>query len=123
MDRLQYYNFFKLTLPDTSNAAPDRPLDWHSYLAIVVFFVVVFFVIYAVKIPLPYSERYLRNKQYFVLNLATAPWIGIVILLATRSIGFEEIKTGIVGSTGIKPYSIMILFFSFVSRGKRAKIR
>ncbi|KAG0312247.1 hypothetical protein BGZ99_009641 [Dissophora globulifera] len=50
----------------------------------------------------------------FTLDIATAPVIGVLFLLATRSINGESVRNGIVGapSSGVEPYAVMILFFS-----------
>ncbi|CAG8505471.1 11223_t:CDS:2 [Diversispora eburnea] len=45
-------------------------------------------------------------------NLASAPYYAIIILLASGSIDFRIIINGFVGSEGIEPYSIMILFYA-----------
>ncbi|KAF9907966.1 hypothetical protein BX616_000271 [Lobosporangium transversale] len=59
----------------------------------------------ATKVRFPYR---------FTLDIATAPVIGVLFLLATRSIGGESVRDGIVGApeSGVEPYAVMILFFS-----------
>ncbi|CAG8503720.1 287_t:CDS:2, partial [Scutellospora calospora] len=98
-----------------------QTLTISSYLALVLFLVAIVFVIFPVDINIPYSDRLpvipiLHSKHdkkiKFRINLATSPLIAIVILLATRSIGFQVVVRGFVGDEGIQPYSIMILFFA-----------
>lgn len=65
------------------------------------------------------GQNYL-NDEYdepwrFELGLTTAPFIGVLLLLATTSIGGETLRNGIVGTQGVKPYDIMTLFISLVS--------
>ncbi|KAL7423611.1 hypothetical protein Q5752_001192 [Cryptotrichosporon argae] len=55
-----------------------------------------------------------RAKRWHVpLNLATAPVIGVLLLLASTCIPGSVVRTGIVGSGGLRPYDIMTLFISF----------
>lgn len=52
-------------------------------------------------------------KKYRIpLNLTTAPIIAIAILWAAQCLGPATIRAGIVGVEGVKPYNILILFFS-----------
>jgi Na+/H+ antiporter NhaD/arsenite permease-like protein len=46
------------------------------------------------------------------IDLRTAPVAVILILWAAQCLGPPEIRNGIVGTEGIKPYNILILFFS-----------
>ncbi|KAJ9123060.1 hypothetical protein QFC22_001249 [Naganishia vaughanmartiniae] len=55
------------------------------------------------------------DRAYFTLGLATAPVIGVLLLLASTSIGGQVLRNGIVGIQGVKPYDIMTLFISLVS--------
>ena len=56
-----------------------------------------------------------EERVYFTLGLATAPVIGVLLLLASTSIGGQVLRNGIVGVQGVKPYDIMTLFISLVS--------
>lgn len=107
-------------------------LNGHSGFILAVFCVVSFFVIWPVKIPLPTSLqrpllRSLRKTRivgdedfkslsgrrlYFSLSLLTAPFIGVVLLLATTTINGSTIKLGIVGDDSIKPYDVLVLFIA-----------
>jgi Na+/H+ antiporter NhaD/arsenite permease-like protein len=73
-----------------------------SIVTLVVFIVSIFFVIVPVRIP----------RTRISLNLTTAPILAIAILWAAQCLGPSVIRGGIVGSEGIKPYNIIILFFS-----------
>ncbi|OAQ36683.1 hypothetical protein K457DRAFT_147417 [Linnemannia elongata AG-77] len=59
-----------------------------------------------------------NQKQKFpyhlTLNIATAPVLGVLFLLATRSIEGDSVRDGFVGApgSGVEPYAVMILFFS-----------
>ena len=55
-----------------------------------------------------------RRRRHLTLGIASAPVLGVLFLLATKSIDGESIRDGIVGApgTGVEPYAVMILFFS-----------
>ncbi|KAJ9104668.1 hypothetical protein QFC21_002166 [Naganishia friedmannii] len=53
-----------------------------------------------------------EERSHFTLGLATAPVIGVLLLLASTSIGGQVLRNGIVGIQGVKPYDIMTLFIS-----------
>ncbi|KAI1306712.1 hypothetical protein EDD11_004688 [Mortierella claussenii] len=55
-----------------------------------------------------------KCPYHITLNIATAPVLGVLFLLATKSIDGESIRDGIVGArqSGVEPYAVMILFFS-----------
>lgn len=80
-----------------------------SIVTLVIFIISIFFVIVPVRIPLP---RIKRLPSHIPLNLSTAPIIAIAILWASQCLGPAQIRTGIAGTEGIKPYNILILFFS-----------
>jgi len=77
-----------------------------SIATLVVFILSIGFVIYPVTIP--------RRGRFpgFSINLTTAPIIAILILWAAQCIDPTVIRTGFVGTDGVKPYNIIILFFS-----------
>ncbi|KAF0557518.1 arsenical pump membrane protein-domain-containing protein [Gigaspora margarita] len=98
-----------------------QPLTISSYLSLVFFLLAIVFVIFPLSIGIPYSDRFpvipiihpKHGKKIKIrINLATAPLIAIVILLATKSIGFQVVVKGFLGTEGIQPYSIMILFYA-----------
>lgn len=80
-----------------------------SIATLVVFIISIIFVIYPVSFPilLPYL-----GKKPIPINLTTAPILAIAILWAAQCLGPSEIRDGIVGTDGVKPYNILILFFS-----------
>jgi len=116
-----------------SIAAQDH-LNGYSYFILVVFIVVSFFVIFPVRIPLPaYLQRsvvkFLESVRIishgdakalsklrlgFPLSLATAPVVGVVLLLATTTIHGSTIELGIKGDGSVKPYNVLVLFISLV---------
>ncbi|KZP33509.1 hypothetical protein FIBSPDRAFT_943307 [Athelia psychrophila] len=77
-----------------------------SIVTLIIFILSIFFVIVPIGIPLPFT------RHRFPLNLTTAPILAIAILWAAQCLGPSVIRTGIVGSDGIEPYNILILFFS-----------
>ncbi|KDR73123.1 hypothetical protein GALMADRAFT_142272 [Galerina marginata CBS 339.88] len=64
---------------------------------------------FTVPLPLPYLG--LRRTRIH-LNLTTAPIIAILVLWAAQCLGPRDIRDGIVGTDGVKPYNILILFFT-----------
>lgn len=76
---------------------------------LVVFIVSIFFVIQSVHIPVLLPRFGWRKIP---VNLTTAPIVAIAILWASRCLGPAVIRNGIVGTEGVKPYNILILFFS-----------
>lgn len=61
-----------------------------------------------------------EKRYHFPLGLSTAPVVGVFLLLATTSIPGGVVRTGIVGSKGVKPYDIMTLFISLVGQSQAA---
>ncbi|KAG0273902.1 hypothetical protein BGZ96_004601 [Linnemannia gamsii] len=55
-----------------------------------------------------------KFPYHFTLDIATAPVLGVLFLLATQSIKGDSVRDGIVGApeSGVEPYAVMILFFS-----------
>jgi Na+/H+ antiporter NhaD/arsenite permease-like protein len=84
-------------------------IDGPAIATLVVFIVSIFFVIVPIRIPLPRSKRL---PSHIPINLTTAPILAIAILWAAQCLGPSVIRGGIVGGEGIKPYNILILFFS-----------
>ncbi|KAI9345157.1 citrate transporter-domain-containing protein [Zopfochytrium polystomum] len=60
------------------------------------------------------QEQPQRSRRIrLTLNLATAPPLGVLVLLASRVLSLDDVKNGIVGDPdGIQPYTILILIFS-----------
>lgn len=80
-----------------------------SEATLVVFIISIAFVIYPIYTPTP--KRFPRIPR-FPFNLTTAPIIAILILWAAQCIDPAVIRAGFVGTDGVKPYNILILFFS-----------
>lgn len=109
-------------------------LDGHGIFAIIVFAIVSLICIQPLQVPLPFffskaaSHVYTRLFEspladgkvvqlsppirYIILNHVWTPAIGIIFLLTTKTIGGEQIKLGIVGEEGVKPYDVLALFIS-----------
>lgn len=49
-----------------------------------------------------------------VLDLRTAPAVGVVLLLVTKTIDGAVLRQGIVGEEGVRPYDVLVLFISLV---------
>ncbi|KAK7055275.1 CitMHS domain-containing protein [Favolaschia claudopus] len=80
-----------------------------SIATLVIFILSISFVIH--PLPIPIRLPYIGHKR-IVLNLTTAPILAIAILWAAQCLGPTQIRDGIVGTDGVKPYNILILFFS-----------
>ena len=78
----------------------------YAIATLVVFIISIFFVIRSVKIPMP------RPIPPIPINLTTAPILAIALLWAAQCLDPTVIRNGIVGTEGVKPYNILILFFS-----------
>lgn len=51
-----------------------------------------------------------KKRVKVTIGLSSAPLLGVLLLLITTSIGGNEIKKGIVGEEGVKPYDVLVLF-------------
>ncbi|KAJ8074811.1 hypothetical protein PM082_019136 [Marasmius tenuissimus] len=80
-----------------------------SIVTLIFFIISIVLVIQPVSFPirLPYIGR-----RKVSLNLTTAPIITIAILWASQCLGPTQIRNGIAGTDGVKPFNILILFFS-----------
>jgi Na+/H+ antiporter NhaD/arsenite permease-like protein len=80
-----------------------------AIVTLVLFIVSIIFVIIPVYIPVPLSA----NRRISIpITLTTAPIFVILLLWVSECIGSKVIVDGIVGTEGVKPYNILILFFS-----------
>ncbi|GLB39823.1 putative arsenical pump membrane protein [Lyophyllum shimeji] len=91
------------------SCAKDPMITRFSVVTLVIFLLSAVFVIQPVsfRIRLPYLGR-----QRIWINLTTAPIAAIAILWASQCLGGTQIRDGIVGTDGIKPYNILILFIT-----------
>ncbi|KAJ3412130.1 hypothetical protein HDV05_001168 [Chytridiales sp. JEL 0842] len=95
----------------------NPPLTVHSYLSLTVFTLIILLCIHPIRLRIPpfllsaAVPHFLRRLR-IPLNLATAPPLGVLILLVSQSIGVNELKDGVLGGDDIKPYSILILVFA-----------
>ncbi|TKY84989.1 hypothetical protein EX895_006069 [Sporisorium graminicola] len=53
-----------------------------------------------------------KAPMHLTIDHVSAPLIGVLVLLATTTIGGEQVKQGIVGEDGIEPYDVLALFIS-----------
>lgn len=60
-----------------------------------------------------------EERTYLPLNHVSAPIIGCLLLLATKTIGGEQVRAGIVGEEGVEPYDVLALFISLVRAGRQ----
>lgn len=122
-------------MSSNDDAGQDH-LNGHSAVIFATFCIVSFFVIFPVRIPLAGAVQRLvlnaaqscriltaeergalrQRRLHFTLSLLTAPLIGVVLLLATTTINGSTIRLGIVGDDNVKPYEVLVLFISLVSR-------
>ncbi|KAG0377861.1 hypothetical protein BGX24_005283 [Mortierella sp. AD032] len=60
------------------------------------------------------QKRKIHFPYDITLNIATAPVLGVMFLLATKSITGQSVRDGILGepSSGVEPFAVMVLFFS-----------
>ncbi|KAF9011849.1 arsenical pump membrane protein-domain-containing protein [Cyathus striatus] len=80
-----------------------------SIVTLVLFFISTALVIQPVSFHV--SVPFLGRRRMTV-GLMTAPILTIGILWAAQCLGATQIRNGIVGTDGIKPYNILILFIS-----------
>ncbi|CAK5277666.1 unnamed protein product [Mycena citricolor] len=75
-------------------------------------FSIVTLVLFGLSIGFVIFPVYLRlGTKKIPINLTTAPILTIAILWASQCIGSTQIRDGIVGTSGVEPYNILILFF------------
>lgn len=89
--------------------AENSDLNAFSWVALVTFVVVIVFVIFPVSVSLRICGK---PNWKFKLDLATAPILAILFLLATTTIPPWVVLRGFLGSAGIQPWGVMILFYS-----------
>ncbi|KAI8340922.1 citrate transporter-domain-containing protein [Chlamydoabsidia padenii] len=106
----------------------NKIIGAYSWVTLAIFLLAIIPVIRPFKIPLGKRTRLKRKQQasslstttvtttrkrwHIYLNLATAPPLAVLILLISGATNMTVIKNGLVGSLGIQPYSILILFYS-----------
>ncbi|KZV92285.1 hypothetical protein EXIGLDRAFT_675295 [Exidia glandulosa HHB12029] len=87
-------------------------IDRFSIVTLVLFAISIYFVISPVSLPVPLSRRIFKRPLRLRIDLITAPFAAVCILWASGCIDSTVVRDGIVGTDGIKPYNILILFFS-----------
>ncbi|KIK81227.1 hypothetical protein PAXRUDRAFT_156540 [Paxillus rubicundulus Ve08.2h10] len=78
----------------------------YAIATLAIFIISIIFVIRPVSIPTA------RRIPQIPINLTTAPIFAIALLWVAQCIDPPVIRDGIVGTEGVKPYNILILFFS-----------
>ena len=92
--------------------------DVHSYVALLVFLVVVVCIVRPPHIRIPHWRKHteggtLRYLCQFHVDFAVAPLLGVLLLLAVGSVGVQQVADGILGSNpAFRPYAIIILVLS-----------
>jgi len=82
------------------------PVSSPFIVSMLVFIATIYLVFKHPTIRIPFTSKYIQ------IDYGLAPIVGVIILVATLSIGIDTIAGGIVGSAGVKPYSIIILIMS-----------
>ncbi|KAH7876372.1 uncharacterized protein C8R40DRAFT_1042736 [Lentinula edodes] len=80
-----------------------------SVVTLVLFVLSIALVIRPIYIPIRLPRF---GRKNIPINLTTTPPAIIAILWASQCLGSTQIRDGIVGTGGIKPYNILILFMS-----------
>ncbi|MBN1216957.1 MAG: hypothetical protein JXA99_16160 [Candidatus Lokiarchaeota archaeon] len=80
----------------------------NSYISLFVFL----FVIISILLSFRSKKSFEIKKRKIKFDYAIIPTIGVIILILTFSINPEILIKGIIGSERIRPYSIIIIFFS-----------
>jgi len=83
-------------------------MEFRGYISLFVFALTIFVIIWGFR-ESPSSKQ---SKRKIKLNYATAPILGVLILICTLSIDLGVIYNGVIGTDKIQPYAIIILFMS-----------
>lgn len=77
-------------------------------LTLLIFVASVFFVLFPQKIVV--KKKFFNKFGPFtvVINHSIAPTIGVLLLLATRSISFERFYKGILGDDVVRPWQVRL---------------
>ncbi|KAG8800228.1 hypothetical protein FRC16_003366 [Serendipita sp. 398] len=103
--------------------------NFKAIFTLLIFLIAEFLVIFPVYIPIPkrFSRSWKQEKRpinglgdvdpvpqsYRIpLDFRTAPFIAVLLLLASECIHGAEVRKGIVGSDGVEPLNVMALFIS-----------
>jgi Na+/H+ antiporter NhaD/arsenite permease-like protein len=76
-----------------------------SYLVLLIFIGMIVCIIHPLVIPLSKTKK-------ITLDYSLAPLIGVFLIILLRLVPGNILITGLLGTATIKPYSILILFFS-----------
>lgn len=73
-----------------------------------VFLTAVFCIIRPIRVPLPRN----RFMPHLEIGFTLAPLVAALLLFATTALSPQQVAKGLLGSGQIRPYSIVVLFFS-----------
>ncbi|KAJ3009790.1 hypothetical protein HKX48_007746 [Thoreauomyces humboldtii] len=92
----------------------DDGLTVSSWVTLITFAVVILLCIRPLRFPTPARFRREDGRRLtLALDIASAPVLGVLFLLATTSIDGQVVKDGFLGSpSGIQPFSVVILVFA-----------
>ena len=77
-----------------------------AILSIIVFIFIIFIILKQPRITLP------KSRKIFQFDYGIAPLLGVAIILLSFQLDPSVLVIGIVGTSTIRPYMIIILFFS-----------
>ncbi|KAF8998875.1 hypothetical protein BDQ17DRAFT_1428253 [Cyathus striatus] len=85
-----------------------------AIVTLIAFVISIAFVIRPLSFSLPIRlpVKGFKLKHIPINTMIVVPIFAIAILWAAQCLGATEIRLGIVGTDGVKPYNILILFFS-----------
>ncbi len=81
-------------------------MDVPFVVSMLTFILTVFLVFKQPTVRIPFTSK------YFKIDYGVAPLIGVIILLATFTISTNTITTGIVGTSNVRPWAIIIFVMS-----------
>jgi Na+/H+ antiporter NhaD/arsenite permease-like protein len=79
-----------------------------SYFVLAIFIGIIICIIHPITIRYSKADK----AKNFIIDYSWAPLLGVVLLICITFVPGQIIITGLVGTSTIKPYSILILFFS-----------
>ncbi|KAI8074632.1 hypothetical protein BC940DRAFT_363591 [Gongronella butleri] len=95
-----------------------QQLTVYAWVALAIFLLTIVTVIYPVRVPVPFTarlqQRYPRAwvPRKLALNLAVTPPLAVFLLWACGATDGATVAAGLVGSMGVQPYAVLILFYS-----------
>ncbi|TPX45982.1 hypothetical protein SeLEV6574_g03531 [Synchytrium endobioticum] len=90
----------------------EELLSIRSYASLASFLVTIFVCVRPLIINLPPFLCRFSGCTHVKVDLGSAPVLCILFQLATTVVGLDVVRAGFLGSAGIQPYGIIVLFFS-----------